>query len=82
MDGGTPVGGLCQPRQLLESGTAVAVPEDLGVLLGQVGEWLSDFAGTHEHDVDTLFCEVGHCLGGLGCSDVVADDGFFEAVLC
>ena len=52
------VGALGETRVLREAGAAVAVPEDVGVLLDQLRQRLGDLGGTDDDDVDALLREV------------------------
>ena len=80
-DAGAVVLALQVELALGEAGAAVAVPEDVGVLLGEVGHRLGDLAGADDQDVDGLLGEVLEFGGGVGGLDVVDDDHLAEAVL-
>ena len=62
------------PGRSREGVLAAAVPEDVGVFLGQVGQRLGDLTGGDHDDIDALIGEVAQLGSGLGLVDLVDID--------
>ena len=72
---------LRQARVLGIAGPAVAVPEDVGVLLDEVGERVGDLARPDRDHIDPLFGDVRQLGGSVLGGDVVDDDRRLVPVL-